>query len=80
VKHDSSKWVNEKNLIRKKFSWEAGYGAFSHSKSHVERVIQYIRNQEKHHQKKSFLKEYQEMLDAFGIDYEERFLFKPIEL
>jgi len=44
------------------------------------RVIKYIQNQERHHQKKTFLQEYKEMLDAFGINYDDRFLFKPVEL
>jgi REP element-mobilizing transposase RayT len=80
VKAGSSKWINEKKFIQEKFSWQAGYGGFSYSKSHVEKVIDYIKNQERHHLKKTFIQEYQEMLDAFGIDYEERFLFKPIEI
>jgi putative transposase len=55
VKAGSSKWINEKKFIKEKFSWQAGYGGFSYSKSHVESVIDYIKNQERHHQKKTFL-------------------------
>lgn len=80
VKQDSSKWINQKKFTKEKFSWQSGYGAFSYSKSHVERVIRYIRNQEIHHQKKTFLEEYKEMLNAFGIDYDEKYIFKPIDL
>jgi len=80
IKEDSSKWINEKKFTKEKFSWQAVYGGFSYSKSHVERVILYIQNQERHHQKKIFLQEYKEMLDAFGINYDDRFLFKPVEL
>jgi REP element-mobilizing transposase RayT len=79
VKEDSSKWINERKFTKQKFSWQAGFGGFSYSKSHVESVIQYIQNQERHHQKKTFVQEYKEMLDAFGIDYDDRFLFKPVE-
>jgi len=32
VKSNSSKWINENKLIRGKFSWQEGYGAFSYSK------------------------------------------------
>ena len=46
----------------------------------MDNVIRYIQNQEIHHQKKTFLQEYKEMLDAFGIDYDDRFIFKPVEL
>ena len=79
VKEDSSKWINERKFTKQKFSWQAGYGGFSYSRSHVERVIRYIQNQERHHQKKTFLEEYKEMLVAFGIEYDQQFLFKPVE-
>jgi len=80
VKEDSSKWINQKKFTSGKFSWQAGYGGFSYSQSHVEKVIQYIQNQERHHQKKTFLQEYEQMLGAFKIEYDERYLFKPVEL
>ncbi len=51
VKEDSSKWINEKGLVKYKFSWQAGYGAFSYAKSEVPQVIRYIQNQEEHHRK-----------------------------
>ena len=54
VKGDSSKWINQNRLVKGKFSWQEGYGAFSYSKSHVDRVIKYILNQEKHHIRKTF--------------------------
>lgn len=31
------------------FAWQHGYGAFSFSRSHRERVIEYITNQKRHH-------------------------------
>jgi hypothetical protein len=42
-------------FVRHHFKWQEGYGAFSHSKSQVQRVIQYIQEQETHHAKTSFL-------------------------
>lgn len=78
VKEDSSKWINQKKLSRGRFSWQSGYGAFSYSKSEIPTIIRYIENQQTHHQSKSFLEEYQEMLEEFGIDYDRRFLFHPV--
>ena len=49
VKGDSSRWINDKQFVRGRFSWQEGYGAFSYSKSHVPNVIEYIHNQEQHH-------------------------------
>lgn len=51
-----------------KFGWQDGYGAFSVSKSAEDTVIQYIRNQQEHHRKKSFQEEFIEFLNKHGID------------
>jgi REP element-mobilizing transposase RayT len=77
VKGSSSKWINDKKLVPGKFSWQEGYGAFSYSKSEVPTIIQYIINQTDHHKRKTFSEEYSEMLREFGIDFDERFIFKP---
>ncbi len=65
VKGDSSKWINQKRFVLGHFSWQEGYGAFSYSKSHVDHVIDYIKDQEIHHRKKSFIEEYLEFLNKF---------------
>ena len=62
-----------------KFAWQEGYGAFSYSHSHLERVISYIKNQEKHHKKIAFIEEYREFLKAFEVDYDERYILKDPE-
>jgi REP element-mobilizing transposase RayT len=79
IKGDSSKWINQKGFVNGKFSWQEGYGAFSYSKSHVNALIDYIKNQEKHHRKKTFIEEYDELLKKFEIEYDNRFIFKQIE-
>ena len=79
IKGDSSKWINQKRFVAGKFSWQEGYGAFSYSKSHVYDVIEYIKNQQIHHRKKSFMEEYREFLKKFGVDYDDRYNFKPVE-
>jgi putative transposase len=79
LKGDSSKWINENRLVMGRFSWQEGYGAFSYSKSHVPAVIEYIRNQQEHHRNKSFILEYHEFLQNFGIEFDERYSFVPVE-
>ena len=79
VKGDSSEWINKRGFANGKFSWQAGYGAFSYAKSQVPIVIRYIQNQEQHHKKKTFKEEYIDFLKEFEIDYDDRFIFKPIE-
>jgi len=58
---------------------QEGYGAFSYSKSHVNNVIEYVKDQEKHHKHQSFIEEYHQFLEKFEIDFDERYLFEPIE-
>jgi len=79
IKGDSSQWINKKNWVRGKFSWQEGYGAFSYGKSQVPQVIKYIENQEEHHRKKTFIEEYKEFLNLFEVPYEDRYIFKPVE-
>ena len=76
VKTESSKWIKQKGFYNAAFAWQDGYGAFSYSISHVPAVIRYIKNQELHHQKQTFLNEYRRYLKDFEIDYDEQYIFK----
>lgn len=76
IKANSSKWINEKKFLKVKFEWQEGYGAFSYSKSHVQNVIKYIQNQEERHKIKTFQEEYLEFLEAYEVEYDERYIFK----
>ena len=58
IKNNSTNHINENKLVKGKFQWQVGFGAFSYSKSHIEKVYNYILNQEKHHRKKTFKEEY----------------------
>jgi REP element-mobilizing transposase RayT len=78
LKQDSSRWLNEKYLLREKFSWQTGYGAFSYSKSDIHNVIKYIQNQELHHKTITFEAEYRKLLDEFNIEYDERYILKSV--
>jgi REP element-mobilizing transposase RayT len=49
IKTGSSNHINQQKWIPRRFSWQEGYGAFSVSDSHLARVTNYIRNQERHH-------------------------------
>lgn len=80
VKNNSSNFINDNKLVKGKFSWQEGYGAFSYSHSHIKNVYNYIMNQEEHHKSQTFKKEYLEFLEKFEIEYDERYLFDWIEL
>ena len=79
VKRSSSLWINENKLCPGKFSWQEGFGAFSYGKSQIPTIANYIENQKSHHLKKSFIEEYTGFLKAFGIEYDDRYIYKPID-
>ncbi len=79
VKAGSSNFINTNQWIKGQFNWQEGFGAFSYSRSQIDNVIKYILNQEEHHKKKTFKEEYLEMLQEFGIEYDERYLFEWID-
>lgn len=79
IKGSSSKWINEKGFLKYKFSWQEGFGAFSYGKSQLSGVLKYINNQKEHHQKRTFVEEYMELLKLFEIKYDAHYIFKPIE-
>ena len=78
VKGESSKWIKEQGLVQGKFRWQEGYGAFSYSRSHIDRVYHYIMNQKEHHRTKTFLEEYTDLLEKFKVDFDKRYIFKPV--
>jgi len=59
IKGASSYWINKKSLLKTKFSWQRGYGAYSVSASQLDIVRQYIINQDKHHAINTFNEEYE---------------------
>ncbi len=79
VKGDSSEWVNANNITHSPFRWQEGYGAFSCKRSDISQIATYIENQVLHHQMKTFLEEYIEFLDDFGIEFNNRYIFKLAE-
>ena len=79
VKNNSTNFINNHKLVKGKFSWQEGYGAFSYSHSQIETVYNYILNQEEHHRKKTFKEEYLDFLKQFEIEYNEQYLFEWLD-
>ena len=67
IKGESSHWINKNNLTKEKFAWQEEYFAVSISESMIETVRNYIKNQEKYHQKKSFSEEYSEFIEKYNF-------------
>ncbi|MBD1385773.1 IS200/IS605 family transposase [Mucilaginibacter rigui] len=66
IKGESSFWVNKQRFLDETFGWQDDYFAVSVSESQVETVIGYIKNQEKHHAKKTFAEEADEFTNVYG--------------
>lgn len=79
VKRSSSLWINENRLVAGKFSWQEGFAAFSYGKSQISNIVNYIETQAEHHKKRTFREEYLEFLKLFDVEYDEKYIFKPIE-
>ena len=79
IKTGSTNHINEQSWFACRFSWQQGYGAFSVSHSHLDRVANYILNQETHHRRKSFRQEYLEFLERHHVPHDQRYIFKPVQ-
>ena len=76
IKNNSTNFINDRRLIRKKFLWQNGYGAFSYGQSQLDKIYNYILNQENHHNRRTFREEYTELLNKFEVKYEDKYLFE----
>ncbi len=67
IKGESAYWINKNRLTAEKFEWQDEYFAVSVSESGVDKLRDYIKNQEQHHKKKTFQQEYDEFMDKYGF-------------
>ena len=73
LKNLSSKWMKEQGS--KDFYWQKGYGVFSVSQSHSDRVKAYIEHQMEHHRVITFQEEFLSFLQKTGLQYDERYIW-----
>lgn len=73
VKSNSSRLIN-KEFPKLGFAWQRGYGGFSVSQSHISNVVQYINNQQEHHQGVSLKDEFARLLERNGLDFDPEFV------
>jgi putative transposase len=75
IKTSSNLWIKEKRLSKFRFEWQKGYGAFTHSRSQIDLVMNYILTQEEHHKKKPFKEEYLKILEKNRVEFNQEYLF-----
>lgn len=76
LKQSSSKWMRETGLFPQWSGWAEGYAEFTCSFYSMQRVIDYVRNQKKHHAKMTFGDELRVIFNQLGIQYDERYMPK----
>ncbi len=74
IKLASSDYIKSEVMFPKFNGWQDGYGAFTYSIGAKDNLINYVKNQEEHHRKKTFLEEYKELLIENGIEFDEKYL------
>ena len=79
IKVSATKFINQRRWVAGPFRWQEGFGAFSYSHSQLDDVVAYIRNQEKHHSRKTFREEYLELLKRFDVAYNEKYVFDSVD-
>lgn len=79
LKSATSRFINDSHIIPYRFEWQAGYGCFSYSQSHIENVRAYIRNQHQHHKSTTLEAEMRDMLSKFNIVFDEKYILKDPE-
>jgi len=75
LKRESSLWIKDRALELPDFYWQAGYGAFSVSPSHIKALMQYIADQEAHHRTESFQDEFRRLCKKYGAAIDERYVW-----
>ena len=79
VKNSSTNFINTKRWVIGRFGWQDGFGAFSYGHSQLTTILNYIRNQERHHARRTFREEYLQFLKKYEIEHDERYTFASIE-
>ena len=74
IKLASSKYIKDKKLFITFDGWQEGYGAFTYSIKEKDKIIEYVKNQEQHHLKKTFKEELIELLKEHEIEVDEKYL------
>ena len=74
IKLASSGFIKDNKIFPSFAGWQTGYSAFTYSIKEKERLINYVKNQESHHKKTTFVNELVVFLKEHGIEYNEKYL------
>jgi len=68
IKGESSHWINKQKVMPYKFNWQDDYFAVSIGHSQVNKVRNYIKNQDEHHKKMTWDAEVNLFIEKYGFD------------
>ncbi len=75
IKVETSKWAKSVPAGIGTFSWQEGYGVFSVSHSHLDRVVDYVARQDEHHRQRSYQDEFRELCSRHEIELDDRYVW-----
>ena len=76
IKTASSIWLKDSDYFPNFTGWADGYAALTYSYWDKDKLINYIKNQQKHHNNETFEKEYRRLLEEHNIKIDERYFLK----
>ena len=74
VKTASSLWIKSEKVFPFFEQWQDGYAAFTVAAEARTALIEYIKNQEAHHQSRPFADELQSLVQSAGLEWKPAFL------
>lgn len=75
IKLATSDWIRKNRIFQNFNGWQEGFGAFTYSIREKDRLIEYVKNQEEHHKRKTFKEEFVDLLNEQGVEFNEKYLF-----
>ncbi|WP_425639385.1 IS200/IS605 family transposase [Algoriphagus yeomjeoni] len=74
IKLASIELIKQEDIFPDFQGWQDGYGVFSETIKAKERLMNYIKNQEEHHRKVTFIEEYKSLLNEYEIKFDPKYL------
>jgi putative transposase len=74
LKLGSRSLIKEKGIFPEFDGWQTGYSAFTYSIEAKDNLIEYVKNQEEHHRRETYLEELKRLLQEHQVDFDERYL------
>jgi len=75
IKIASNEWMKGSGLFPDFTGWADGYGAFTYSVRERDMIINYVKNQKKHHEQENFYDEYKRILIENEVEFDEKYMF-----